>query len=153
VHTWCTRLALSSMAGRIIDKTISGMLRVIDLEDKSFLIGSGMHRLLSAYRQCLPEMLLLSFASGALAAQKGSEGAGDVSIQTRVTSLWEYFLETYLAHASNPLITGHDIMENLSEAPSPRIGELLRLVEEARADGFVTSRAQALEYLRSVMAE
>jgi len=44
-------------------------------------------------------------------------------------------------------------METLSVNPGPRVGELLRLVEEARADGIISSREQALEYLRSIMTE
>jgi len=112
-----------------------------------------MHRLLSAYQQCIPEMLLLALASDALADQKVTDGTRDKSIQTRVASLWEYFLGTYQAHVANPLLTGHDIMETLSVNPGPRVGELLRLVEEARADGIISSREQALEYLRSIMTE
>ncbi len=153
VHSWCTRLALSSLASRVIAKTISGMLRVHGLNEKPFLSGSGMHRLLSAYRQCIPEMLLLALASDTLATQRIADGTNDVSIQTRVASLWEYFLGTYQAHTANPLLTGHDIMENLSMDPGLKVGELLRLVEEARADGIISSRGQALEYLRSIMTE
>jgi tRNA nucleotidyltransferase/poly(A) polymerase len=153
VHSWCTRLALSSLAGRVIAKTISGMMQVLGLNEKPFLGGSDMHRLLSAYRECIPEMLLLALASDALAAQKIADGTRDVSIRTHVASLWGYFLGTYKAHAANPLLTGHDIMETLSVNPGPKVGELLRLVEEARSDGIISSRGQALEYLRSIMAE
>jgi len=153
VHSWCTRLALSSLAGRVIAKTISGMLQVLGLNENFLLSGSDMHRLLSEHRQCIPEMLLLALASDALADQKVTDGTRDASIQTRVASLWEYFLGTYQAHVANPLLTGHDIMETLSFNPGPRVGELLRLVEEARADGIISSREQALEYLQSIMEE
>jgi tRNA nucleotidyltransferase/poly(A) polymerase len=153
VHSWCARLALSSLAGRIIAKTISGMLLVIGLDEKPFPSGSNMHRLLSAYRQCLPDMLLLALASNVLPVQKITDGTRDVSIQAHVASLWGYFLGTYQVHAASPLLTGHDIMESLSVDPGPKVGELLRLAEEARADGIISSRGQALEYLRSTMAE
>ena len=152
VHSWCTRLALSSLAGRVIAKTISGMTRVFGLNEKPLLSNSDMHRLLSAYRQCLPEMLLLALASDTLAPQKIADKTRDVSIQTRVASLWEYFQITYKVHAASPLLSGHDIMENLSVDPGPKVGDLLRLVEEARSDGIISSREQALEYLRSIMA-
>jgi len=151
VYSWCRKLALSSLAGLIIAKTISGMAGVHGLDEKPFLKGSDMHRLLSAYQQCIPEMLLLALASNA--AQKISDGSRDVSTEKHVASLWEYFLETYQFHAAVPLLTGHDIMENLSLDPGPKVGELLRLAEEARADGIISSSKQALEYLRSVMAE
>jgi tRNA nucleotidyltransferase/poly(A) polymerase len=153
VHSWSMRLALSSFAVRIIAKTISGLLKVLGLNEKPLLSNSGMHRLLSENRQCLPEMLLLALAFDALAAQKDADRTRNVSIQTPVTSLWGYFQGTYKVHAANPLLTGHDIMENLSVGPGPKVGELLRLVEEARADGIISSRGQAMEYLRSIITE
>jgi tRNA nucleotidyltransferase/poly(A) polymerase len=153
VHSWCTRLALSSLAGRVIAKTISGMLQVLGLNEKPGLRGSDMHRLLSEHRQCIPEMLLLAIASDALAQKKIADSTRDVPIQTRVASLWGYFLRTYKAHAANPLLTGNDIMETLLFNPGPRVGELLRKVEEARSDGIISSREQALEYLRSIITE
>ncbi len=153
VRSWCTRLALSSQASRVIVKSISGMLRVLDLDEKPGHCGSEMHRLLSAYPQCIPEMILLALASDALSLHKDTDRKGKASIHTRVSSLWEYFLETYKVHAASPLITGHDIVKGLSVNPGPKVGELLRLVEEARSDGIISSREQALEYLRTIMAE
>jgi tRNA nucleotidyltransferase/poly(A) polymerase len=148
VNSWCTRLALSSLASRNISKTISGMQRMLGLNEKPFLSGSVMHRLLSEYQHCLPEMLLLTLAS-----QKVAHETRTVSIQKRVTSLWEYFQGTYTAHAASPLLTGYNIMENLSVEPGPKVGELLRLVEDARADKIISSSEQALEYLRTIMVE
>jgi hypothetical protein len=129
------------------------MLQVLGLNEKFGLRGSDMHRLLSAYPECTPEMFLLALACDALKTRKVADKTRDKSIQTRVTSLWEYFLETYQAHAASPLLTGYDIMENLTVDPGPKVGELLQLVEEARADGIISSREQALEYLRSIMAK
>jgi hypothetical protein len=98
-------------------------------------------------------MLLLAIASDALAQKKIADSTRDVPIQTRVASLWGYFLRTYKAHAASPLLTGNDIMETLLFNPGPRVGELLRKVEEARSDGIISSREQALEYLRSIITE
>jgi tRNA nucleotidyltransferase/poly(A) polymerase len=153
VHSWCARLALSSLAGRVIAKTITGMLQVLGPDEKPFLSGSGMHRLLSSYRECIPEILFLALTSNALTGQRITDGTSDVSIQARVASLWGYFQGTYQAHVASPLLTGHDIMENLSIDPGPNVGKLLRLVEEARADGIISSRGQALDYLRTIIAE
>ena len=46
------------------------------------------------------------------------------------------------------LVTGHDIMCGLSLAPGPLIGQLLAEVEEARSEGILTNREDALEFLR-----
>ena len=46
------------------------------------------------------------------------------------------------------LVTGHDIMCGLSLAPGPLIGQLLAEVEEARSEGILTNREDALEFLK-----
>ena len=47
-----------------------------------------------------------------------------------------------------PLLTGHDVMA-MGVPQGPEVGRLLRLVAEARADGEIASREQALNLLRS----
>lgn len=46
-----------------------------------------------------------------------------------------------------PLLTGHDILE-LGITPGPRVGQILREVEEAQLEERLTSRAEALEFVR-----
>ncbi|MCH7744676.1 MAG: HD domain-containing protein [Chloroflexi bacterium] len=47
------------------------------------------------------------------------------------------------------LIDGHDIMEAFSLAPGPRVGELLGLAQEASAGGEISSKEDALEFVRN----
>ncbi len=48
-----------------------------------------------------------------------------------------------------PLLSGADVIRATGLLPGPRIGELLRELAEARDDGTITTRRQALAYLRS----
>ncbi len=46
------------------------------------------------------------------------------------------------------LITGRDVLRVLKLEPGPQIGELLEAVREAQAEGLITTRDDALAYLR-----
>jgi poly(A) polymerase len=56
--------------------------------------------------------------------------------------------------ASRPfrLIDGHDIINIFGLEPGPEIGKLLEAVRESRAAGEVTSRRQALDYVKSLIS-
>ncbi|TVQ10213.1 MAG: CCA tRNA nucleotidyltransferase [Leptolyngbya sp. DLM2.Bin27] len=47
-----------------------------------------------------------------------------------------------------PLITGKDLVQGLALKPGPKIGELLEAVHLAQAEGLVTSRADALAWVK-----
>ena len=47
-----------------------------------------------------------------------------------------------------PLLSGHDLIEALQIKPGPEIGRLLRLLEEAQATGQVSTREQAIEFVK-----
>jgi len=49
-----------------------------------------------------------------------------------------------------PLITGDDIMKELTLSPGPRIGQLLGLIRGEQLNGHLTSKKQAFEFLKSV---
>lgn len=46
------------------------------------------------------------------------------------------------------LVTGHDVMELLNTSPGPHIRALLDAVREAQAEGKITTREQALEFIK-----
>lgn len=52
-----------------------------------------------------------------------------------------------------PLLKGRDLIGELGLAPGPRLGELLAGVEEARWDGLVRDRDEALAWVRSRLTE
>ena len=50
--------------------------------------------------------------------------------------------------APDPLVSGTDVMRVTGLVPGPRIGTLLRRIAEARDDGEITTRRQALAWLQ-----
>jgi poly(A) polymerase len=49
------------------------------------------------------------------------------------------------------LLTGHDIMSELSLGPGPLVGRLLAEVAKAEADGLVSTRTEALSLARNYL--
>lgn len=49
------------------------------------------------------------------------------------------------------LVTGNDLIEALGIAPGPRVGELLRAIDEALAAEEVSTRDEAIEYARGLI--
>lgn len=51
------------------------------------------------------------------------------------------------------LLDGHDLKRELGLAPGPRMGELLEELREAQAAGEVTTRQEALDYVKKLVAD
>jgi poly(A) polymerase len=49
------------------------------------------------------------------------------------------------------LVNGHDIINIFGLVPGPRFAEILESVREAQATGEVTTRDEALDYLKKVL--
>ncbi|OGO44362.1 MAG: hypothetical protein A2Z05_08345 [Chloroflexi bacterium RBG_16_60_22] len=50
------------------------------------------------------------------------------------------------------LLDGHDVMKELGLDPGPKVGELLEALRETQAAGEVTTRQQAIDYIRRRLA-
>ena len=50
------------------------------------------------------------------------------------------------------LVDGHDLINIFGMSPGPKIGEFLEQVREAQASGEVTTKAEALSYIRQRLA-
>jgi len=50
------------------------------------------------------------------------------------------------------LVDGHDLIHIFGLSPGPKIGEVLEAVREAQASGEVTTREEALAYIRDKLA-
>jgi len=68
----------------------------------------------------------------------------------------EYVLAQYFERESLviplKLVDGHDLINIFGMSPGPRIGEILEAVREAQAAGELTSREEAISYIRERLA-
>ena len=81
------------------------------------------------------------------------DGIGDwtgwESLLRVVGSLYQTYFTGYEQTVAPPrLLNGQDIIMELDEPPGQEIGRLLRLLEEAQASGEISSRDDALAFVR-----
>jgi poly(A) polymerase len=67
--------------------------------------------------------------------------------QTLLEARWE---RTEQIVSPPRLVDGNDLMLALSLRPGPAVGRLLEAVREAQVEGVVSTRAEALEFVRRV---
>jgi poly(A) polymerase len=66
--------------------------------------------------------------------------------------LTKHFTEENLS-APPKILDGHDIIKIFQLKPGPKVGELLEALHEAQADGEITTREQALAYIRNLLSK
>lgn len=71
----------------------------------------------------------------------------------RVTEMMHRFIDAAdpIAHP-DPLLTGHDLMAQLSMKPSPRMGQLLESLSIAHAEGKISDRPSAIAFAQAWIA-
>jgi putative nucleotidyltransferase with HDIG domain len=96
-------------------------------------------------------MLLLSLADVAASRGTGSEAGWERSFRELMDSLFSLCVERGAASPEvRPLLTGRELMEALDISPGPRVGRLLRLLGEARIQGKIHDRDDALALARTL---
>ncbi|MFC1512727.1 HD domain-containing protein, partial [bacterium] len=65
-----------------------------------------------------------------------------------VKRIISWYIEAKKTVKLERLVTGHDIMKNFGLKPGNIIGQILDAVQEAQAEGAVTSREQVLEFVK-----
>jgi tRNA nucleotidyltransferase (CCA-adding enzyme) len=123
---------------RETDRVVALVGRHMVFKDVMQMRESKLRRLIASEE--FPELLALHRADCAASH-------GDLTASDRVEALMEQ-----LAGAPPippPLINGEDVLA-LGLAPGPRVGEILRRVENARLDGEVRTREEALALARSL---
>lgn len=138
---FCLSLRFSSSSTRMVRTLLTKVNDTRALLSRADASPLGLYRFCEETADCLPEILFLSLAW----AQ-----AHNVILRQEASTVWEYYRSTYLLQKKNPLVTGRDIMETLKAPSGPEVGKLLRQVEEARAQGVLQTRLDALKFLQGI---
>jgi tRNA nucleotidyltransferase/poly(A) polymerase len=92
-----------------------------------------------------PGMLLVSLADFLATGGPSATGDRQETFFLLLDSLLElYFRRDAASIGGRNLVTGEDLMVTLGIPPGPEVGRLLRLLEEARVEGTVKNRDEAL---------
>jgi hypothetical protein len=65
----------------------------------------------------------------------------------------EYFAEFSPKSKTQPLITGHDLIEEFGLTPSPSFKKILNLAEEARLSNTIGSKPEALKLVNNFLKQ
>jgi hypothetical protein len=118
------------------------------------LAGPGGPSRRALYRYCrdlkdaVPESIVLSLADARATAEvMPAEGFTDT--QKLSGQVLDYYYGKYLKAEAKPFVTGKDLIAR-GMTPGPRFREVLEDIRERQAEGVLTDRQAALEYLSSV---
>jgi poly(A) polymerase len=113
---------------------------------KGKLTLKGCLRLIKTVDEELPALFVLSMADALAGKGEGSPGKIGQEVAELFAHIYKLRQERVIPIRNTPpLITGKDLLEELNLQPGPLFREILELVEEARFEGKITSRNQALK--------
>lgn len=141
------RLRFSRQEKDIVAALITHHLRPTQMAHEELPTRRAIYRFFRDTGEVADEVLLLSLADH-LASRGPDLIPESWHYHTRVVA--HVLEEQHRQEAAPParLLTGHDIMVILGLEPGPRVGQLLEVVEEARAAGEISTRDEALELVR-----
>jgi putative nucleotidyltransferase with HDIG domain len=140
------RLRLPASAVRLLETLVRHHLRVMHLAQAGVLTRRARYRFFRDLGDAAQDLLLLSLVDAA--ALDGSSPFAVWRRSTLVRDLMAGSGEERALAAAPPLLRGEDIMASFGLPPGPRVGQLLARAREAQDLGLVTTRDQALAYLR-----
>ncbi|MFN7964327.1 MAG: HD domain-containing protein [Acidobacteriota bacterium] len=142
------RFALSRERQRAIETVVRQHLRLVVMPD-----GCMSDRALArVIRDVAPHTATL--ALHALADKRASRGVSHARTTTRLRATAARLLtlqsEIAARTARGTLVSGRDVMELLGCPPGPQVGSVLAQVEERRELGELSSREEALQWIRAL---
>lgn len=142
------RLKLGSRACRIMGSIIKNHMRPLLLSREKKVTNRAVLRFFTECRKAGVLICLLSMAD--IHATMGSGIFDDLSgdIEGLVKRMLEFYFEDFIKMIDSPLVSGDEIIENLGLKSGPEIGEILKNIEEWRAEGIISNKDEAINYLK-----
>ncbi len=141
------RLRFSHREREIVASMITHHMRPTQMGHEELPTRRAIYRFFRDTGEVANEVLLLSLADHL--ASRGPELIPESwRYHTRVVA--HTLEEQHRQEVAPPerLLTGHDIMTAFVLEPGPQVGQLLEVIQEARAAGEISTREQALELAR-----
>jgi putative nucleotidyltransferase with HDIG domain len=147
-----TRLRWPGRATDVLARLVRHHLRPMHLGMLDEITRRARYRFHRDVAEDVAPLVCLTIADAA-----GTDGRAPAGVYRGATRV---LLESLLAGeepatreaATPPLLRGDDVMVELRLAPGPRVGEVLRRAREAQALGVITTRDEALAWLRQSSA-
>ncbi|MDO8886016.1 HD domain-containing protein [Candidatus Oleimmundimicrobium sp.] len=141
----CKRLKISKEGTKIVGKLIAEHMRPGFLSKEKGSSDKAIRRFLRDAGDETVEILLLSLADrgatlGPLSTKESLNRHEDF-----VKNIMKIYFST-IEKPILPLLTGHDLIKELNLEPGKLIGRLLEEIEEARAEGKISTKEEALVF-------
>ena len=131
-----------------------GPVHMLRAMEKDHLTERAKIRFLRRLGSDAPGILVLALADFLATAIPSGTSDRDTTFHRLLDSLLElYFKRDAASVANRHLVTGKDLIDTLGIPRGPMVGRLLRLLEEARVEGKITNRSEALRLARSLLEE
>jgi poly(A) polymerase len=146
------RLRFSNREIKFVEAIVLHHLRPMQMSQGGLPTRRAIYRYFRDTGDAAIEILFLSLADHLATRGPHLEMAG---WQGHI-DIVEYVLAQHTEQESQPrpvkLIDGHDLINTLGMSPGVRLGKLLEAVREAHAAGEVTTRQEALEFVRDQLS-
>jgi poly(A) polymerase len=139
------RLKLSSKAKELLSLTARHHMRPLHMT-KERVTRHAMYRYVRDIDGHLPASLIVALADAFATREKPESISTDVESAT--LELSEYYYGEFLSQEEAPLLKGRDLIREFKLKPGPVFSRLLNEVREKRAEGKITTREEALRYVR-----
>ena len=150
VRAFGERLRLPARAARVLEALVRHHLRLMHLEQAGEVTRRARYRFFRDLGEDARDLLLLTLVDAAAVT-----GVSPLAVWRRshlVRELMAGWREESAAQAAPPLLRGGDVMRTFELEPGPEVGRLLERAREAQHLGVVTTREEALAYLRAARA-
>jgi len=146
------RLRFSTKETRLVETMVRYHLRPMQMSQEGLPTDRAIYRYFRDAGEAGIDTLFLSLADHLATRGPHLDRAG----WQEHTRIIDYVLKQYYDQQSQvrpvKLIDGHDLINIFGLSPGPSLGGLLEAVREAQAIGEITSREEALDYVRKNLA-
>jgi tRNA nucleotidyltransferase/poly(A) polymerase len=149
-----SRLRFSGAEVRLARSIVQNHMRPLLLANEKRVTARAVYRFFRDTGEAGVDVLL-----HALADHQATYGHGrEENSWSRLVALTARMLEDFWEHPAErvtpaPLIDGYDLLHEFGLQPGPRIGRLLEAVREAQVSEQVTSRDEALAFVRTMLLQ
>ncbi len=142
------RIKLGGISTRIVRKITLNHLRPFNMS-KTGDVGEG-----AVYRYWRDtweegiETCILAIADAEAKRGAGHTNSAAIDILGLGRHMISYYFEVFLLDKAKPILSGRNIIDKLGLTPGPLLGMILKRVEEAKADGIITNREEAIMFIK-----
>ncbi len=144
----CRRFRLSRDTEALVSKVIKYHMRLFNLSSAGGPGRNAMYRYCRDLGDALPESLLLAQAD-ARATYEVMPKERFTDTEKPMTLVLDYYYARLLKADSKPLVSGNDLIR-MGFSPGPRFREILDEIKEKQAEGSITDRSEALDYIEQL---